>query len=43
MAFRTAPGYNNLPNGVFVPTIYSNKAQLAFRKKSVIQAVTNND
>ena len=36
-------GYGNLPNGNFSPTIYSKKVQLAFRKSSVIQAVTNTD
>ncbi len=43
MAFQSAPGYNNLPNGNFSPTIYSKKAQLAFRTASVIQAITNSD
>lgn len=43
MAFNTAVGYGNLPNGNFSPTIYSKKAQLAFRKKSVIQGITNSD
>jgi hypothetical protein len=43
MAFASAPGYTNLPNGNFSPTLYSKKAQLAFRKTSVVQAVTNTD
>lgn len=43
MAFSTAPGYNSLPNGNFSPTIFSKKAQLAFRKKSVIEQITNSD
>lgn len=43
MAFASAAGYNNLPNGNFVPVIYSKKAQLAFRKRAVVQAVTNTD
>ena len=43
MAFTSAPGYGNLPNGNFSPVIYSKKAQLAFRKKSVISAITNNE
>ncbi len=43
MAFQTVAGYGNLPNGNFSPTIYSKKVQLAFRKSSVIQAVTNTD
>lgn len=43
MAFGVAGGYTNLPNGNFSPVIYSKKAQLAFRKTSVVQAVTNTD
>ena len=43
MAFQNAVGYNNLPNGVFSPTIYSKKVQMAFRKSAVAQAITNND
>lgn len=43
MAFPAAAGYGNLPNGNFSPVIYSKKAQLAFRRSSVIQAITNTD
>ena len=43
MAFKAAAGHNSLPNGVFSPVIYSKKAQLAFRKASVAQAITNSD
>ena len=43
MAFRTAAGYNNLPNGSFSPVIYSKKMELAYRKKSTISDVTNGD
>lgn len=43
MAFRASAGHNSLPNGVFSPVIYSKKAQLAFRKSSVVQAVTNTE
>ena len=43
MAFKAAAGYNSLPNGVFSPVIYSKKAQLAFRKSSVVQAITNTE
>ena len=43
MAFQSVAGHGNLPNGNFSPTIYSKKAQLAFRKSSVIMAVTNTD
>lgn len=43
MAFRSAAGHGSLPNGVFSPVIYSKKAQLAFRRASVAQAVTNTE
>lgn len=43
MAFQAAAGHGNLPNGVFSPTIYSKKVQKTYRKKSVIEAITNND
>jgi len=43
MAFTTAAGYGNLPNGNFSPVIYSKQVQLAFRKKSVVDEITNND
>jgi len=43
MAFQSATGYNNLPNGKFSPVIYSQKVQKQFRKTSVIQDVTNSD
>ncbi len=43
MAFAVAANYSNLPNGVFSPTIFSMKAQLAFRKKAVALGITNND
>lgn len=43
MAFQTAANYTNLPNGVFSPTVFSMKAQLAFRKKAVALGVTNNE
>ena len=43
MAFGTAGGYGNLPNGNFSPIIYSKQVQLAFRKGSVVDAITNND
>jgi hypothetical protein len=43
MAFRVANGYGNLPNGYFSPVIYSKKAQLTFRKISVVQAITNTE
>lgn len=43
MTFPTAPGWGNLPNGVFSPVIYSKKAQLAFRKSSIVQDITNSE
>ena len=43
MAFKTAAGYGNLPNGAFSPVIYSQKVQKAFRKSSIVEAVTNSD
>lgn len=43
MAFTTAAGYGNLPNGNFSPVIYSKQVQLAFRKSSVVQNITNSD
>lgn len=43
MAFPSAAGWNNLPNGAFSPTIFSKDVQDAFRKSSVIEDVTNSD
>lgn len=43
MAFQSASGYTNLPNGVFSPTIYSKKVQTQFRRTAVAEKVTNND
>ena len=43
MAFTTASGYGNLPNGNFSPVIYSKQVQLAFRKSAVAEAITNSD
>jgi hypothetical protein len=43
MAFNTAAGYGNLPNGNFSPVIYSKQVQLAFRKSAVAEAITNSD
>ena len=43
MAFSTASGYGNLPNGNFSPVIYSKQVQLAFRKTCVSEAITNSD
>jgi|TARA_R100000322_G_scaffold102474_1_gene65067 hypothetical protein len=43
MAFSTATGYGNLPNGNFSPVIYSKQVQVAFRKASIVEAITNSD
>tara|TARA_A100000172_G_scaffold60571_1_gene40047 strand:- start:684 stop:1754 length:1071 start_codon:yes stop_codon:yes gene_type:complete len=43
MAFRSAAGYANLPNGNFSPIIFSKKTQQAFRKTSVVEDITNSD
>ena len=43
MAFPKAVGYGNLPNGSFSPVIYSKQVQLAFRKASTVEDITNND
>ena len=43
MAFTTATGYGNLPNGNFSPVIYSKQVQLAFRKSTVVGDITNSD
>ena len=43
MAFQTAAGYGNLPNGNFSPVIYSKQVQVAFRKGSVVEGITNSD
>ncbi|UAW59002.1 putative coat protein [Roseobacter phage CRP-212] len=43
MAFASASGYSNLPNGNFSPVIYSQKVQKEFRKTSVVEDITNTD
>ena len=43
MAFTRAGGYQNLPSGNFVPTIYSQKVLKFFRRASVAEAITNTD
>ena len=43
MAFSSASGHNNLPNGNFSSVIYSKKVQLAFRKATVTGDITNSD
>lgn len=43
MAFPSAAGYGNLPNGNWSPVIFAKKAQIAFRKRAVVQLITNTD
>ena len=43
MAFGAVSGYGNLPTGNFSPVIYSKQVQLAFRKASIVDSITNND
>ena len=43
MAFSTAAGYDNLVNGAFVPSIFSQKVLKFFRRSSVVEAITNTD
>ena len=43
MAFQTAAGHTSLSNGNFSPVIYSKQVQLAFRKSSVVEGITNSD
>ena len=43
MAFPSASGYSNLPNGNFSAVIYSKKVQKEFRKSSVVEDISNTD
>ena len=43
MAFSSASGYGNLPNGNFSPVIYSKQVQLAFRKSATVGDITISD
>ena len=43
MAFQSATGHGNLPNGSFSSVIYSKKTQLAFRKATVVGDISNTD
>lgn len=43
MAFQVSAGYQNLPNGNFSPTIFSQKVQKFFRRESVVEAISNSD
>lgn len=41
MAFGSAAGWGNLPQGNFSPIIYSQKVLKTFRKASVVEDITN--
>lgn len=43
MAFPSAAGYGNLPNGVFTPVIYSKRVLLTLKKTAVVDEVTNTE
>ena len=43
MAIQSAVGYNQLQGTAWTPVIYSKKVQKQFRKKSVVQDITNSD
>lgn len=43
MAFPSASGYGNLPNGVFTPVIYSKRVLLTLKKTAVVDEVTNTE
>ena len=43
MAFPSAGGYTNLPNGNFTPEIFSQKVLKFFRRASVAEDITNTD
>lgn len=43
MAFSSSAGWSNLPQGNFVPEIYSKNVLMFFRRAAVAEAVTNTD
>lgn len=43
MAFTAASGHNNLPQGNFVPEIFSKTVLKFFRRASVVEDITNTD
>lgn len=43
MAFTSSAGWSNLPQGNFVPEIYSKNVLMFFRRAAVAEAVTNTD
>jgi hypothetical protein len=42
-AVNVAAGYNNLPNGYFIPEVWSRKLQAKFYSTTVFGAISNND
>ena len=43
MAITAAAGYDNLPSGNWLPSIYSQKVLKYFRRSSVVEGITNTD
>ena len=43
MSVGSSAGYDNLPNGKWNPSIYSQKVLKFFRRASVAEAITNTD
>ncbi len=43
MAFPSASGYGNLPNGVFSPVVYSKKVIMFLKKRVVANEITNTE
>lgn len=41
MAFPSAAGYGNLPNGVWSPVVYSKQVLLSLKKRSIADVITN--
>ncbi len=42
-AVNVSAGYNNLPNGYFIPEVWSKKLQAKFYATTVFGAISNND
>ena len=43
MAITASAGYDNLPSGNWLPSIYSQKVLKYFRRSSVVEGITNTD
>lgn len=43
MAFPSASGHGNLPNGAFSPQVYSKKVLMTLKKTAVVDAITNTE